>query len=168
MSGSHPLWLEVVNGIIGSAPRAVMVDVCCGATAVTRHLDYPIVECCDLEPRHPDVPENWKFTQRSAIHFLEQFPCKYADLVICSDGLEHFTKVQGYKLLRQMERAGKLAIIFTPTGDTKFDPEATDPHTHKSSWTAEHFAKLGWESDYYPDWHPTLGWGGIFAWNRIS
>jgi len=168
MSGTQELWLDTVERITRKCARGVMVSVCCGAATVEKRLDFPVVEACDLnEPPQP-LPDHWRFTQRSAIPFLEAFPCKYADLVICSDGLEHFTRAQGLLLLRQMERVGKHAIIFTPTGDTTFNPESTEPHDHKSSWSATDFAKLGWESDHFPDWHPTIGWGALFAWSQIS
>lgn len=166
MSGSHELWLSVVNRIIGFAPRGRMIDVCCGACAVTRKLRFTEVESCDALPRNAEVPANWDFTQRNAVVFLRAYKHSYADLVVCSDGIEHMTKQAGHELLREMTRVGKIAIIFTPTGDATFDPKATAPHTHKSSWREADFHELGWETEHYPDWHPTLGWGGLFAWKK--
>lgn len=166
MSGSHELWLSTVNRILGDSPRLLMVDVCCGACAVTRKLDFRWVDACDVLPRNGDVPFAWEFTQADAIRFLEGQFNQSADLVICSDGIEHMPRAEGEELLREMERVGETAIVFTPTGDSTFDPKADSPHHHKSSWTPEDFAKSGWETEHFPDWHPTLGWGGLFAWKK--
>lgn len=167
MSGSHELWLSVVNRILGDSPRHVMIDVCCGACAVTRKLtEFDRVDASDILPRDARVPAHWNFDQFSAIRFLEEYGDKQADLVICSDGLEHFNRNNGNDLLLEMERVGRTAIIFTPTGDDTFDPEAQGPHHHKSSWMERDFHHMGWETEHFPDWHPTLGWGAIFAWKN--
>lgn len=167
MSGSQELWLSVVNEIVADAPNDKMIDVCCGECAVTRHLNFKSVEACDVI-ESPLVPLSWVFFIEEAVLFLKPKPRKSADLVICSDGLEHHTFIAGKELLRQMERVGKAAIVFTPTGDTGYNPRSKSPHHHKSSWSERDFNELGWETKHFPDWHPTLGWGAIFAWKKSS
>lgn len=166
MSGSHELWLSVVNRILGDSPRILMIDVCCGACAVTRKLDFSHVHACDVLPRSSEFPEGWGFTKSDAYEFLIGRRDKSVDLVVCSDGLEHLTKGAGRFLFFEMCRVGRIAVIFTPTGDTTFNPKAANPHTHKSSWGQGDFSEFGWETEHFPDWHPTLGWGAIFAWKK--
>lgn len=166
MSGTHEIWLSVVNRILGDSPRTLMFDVCCGACAVTRKLGFFYVEACDVLPPSEELPMGWEFFQSDALTFLAEREDRLADLVVCSDGIEHLTRANGIELLRQMERVGVIAIIFTPTGDSTFDPKSSGPHHHKSSWSAQDFIELGWQTEHFPSWHPTLGWGAIFAWKK--
>lgn len=165
-SGTHELWLSVVNRILGDSPRLLMFDVCCGACAVTRKLGFQYVTACDVIPRSDEFPPGWFFTQADALSFLADNDDQIADLVICSDGIEHLTRSDGEGLLRQMSRVGRIAIVFTPTGDSTFDPKALGPHCHKSSWTEKDFLELEWSSEHFTEWHPILGWGAMFAWKN--
>lgn len=168
MSGSQELWLSVVNEIIADlSPTDKMIDVCCGECAVTRNLNFKSVQACDVI-WSPLIPDSWVFTNKEAVPFLKHFHSRSVDLVICSDGLEHHTFLAGKELLRQMNRVGRIAIVFTPTGDTEYNPRAKNPHAHKSSWSERDFHELGWETKHFPDWHPTLGWGAIFAWKKSA
>lgn len=168
MSGTHEMWLSVVNRILGESPRFLMLDVCCGACAVTRKLGFLFVDACDVLPQSDELPSYWDFHNSDAISFLSEKSDKLASLVICSDGLEHLTHENGLVLLREMARVGDIAIIFTPTGESTFDPKADDPHIHKSSWSEKDFLELGWDTESFPKWHPTLGWGAIFAWKKST
>lgn len=71
------------------------------------------------------------------------FPEKSFDTVIAFDVVEHLTKKDGYKLIRNMEKiARKKIIIITPNG---FQPQAnfnTNRHQqHLSGWTSADFRK---------------------------
>ena len=163
--GSHALWLEVVNRIIGDGPRDTLLDVCCGGCAVTRHLAFATKAGVDVWD-HPERPTDVLFHKQDAWAFLNdrwddrgQF-----DVAIISDGLEHFNKSQGMLVRCAMRRIANLSIIFVPTGDEVLvTPESTDPHSHKSSWTAASFRDMGYTVEEYPSWHGE-GRGALFTW----
>lgn len=65
------------------------------------------------------------------------FKDKEFDVVLFTEVIEHLTKNQGYKVLKELERVGKTVIVSTPA--IQF-PE--DSH-HISLWTAKDFKKIG-------------------------
>lgn len=71
---------------------------------------------------------------------------KSFDAIIALDIIEHLTKNDGFRLLKQMERAAKKkVIVFTPNGFTEQHPYEENPYQkHKSGWSAEDFAKEGY------------------------
>ena len=163
--GSHALWLEVVNRIIGNSPRHEMIDLCCGGCAVTRHLRFDNKYDVDTWD-HPERPAEDNFINIDAREYICTGDWTVpVDVVIISDGLEHFTPFDACNILSGMDRAAKLSIVFVPTNDTEITPLSTDPHAHKSAWTATSFRDMGYEVEEYPDWHaPTLVLGALFAW----
>lgn len=76
-------------------------------------------------------------------HFSEnQFDC-----CVALDVIEHLTKEDGYKLIRDMERiASKKILLFTPNG---FLPQHNlydnDLQVHLSGWTAQEMQALGFK-----------------------
>lgn len=166
--GSQTLWGEIVRRILADSPRETLLDVCCGERSATKHLDFKKVVACDVVdwPRRPVLGE---FYHEDALSFLRRLaPREQFDLAICSDGLEHFPLSKGREVLTEMERVARLALVFVPTGDPNISPESQDPHTHKASWADSDFKELGWETLEFPNWHPTLGWGAMFAWKKSS
>lgn len=73
---------------------------------------------------------------------------KSFDCVICSDVLEHLSKPEGLKLIKNIESiAKKKVIIFTPNG---FSPKDTFEdgnvlQEHKSGWTVNEFLAMAYE-----------------------
>lgn len=164
-NGSHALWLEVVNRIIGEGPRASLLDLCCGGCAVTRHLNFGYKVGVDVED-HPERPTGMTFVKEDVWRYLDgAWDLRGSfDVSIISDGLEHFTKSKGMIVRCAMRRVSNLSIIFVPTGDEVLvTPDSLDPHSHKSSWTAEELKKMGYTVEEFPEWHGE-GRGALFAW----
>lgn len=170
--GSHSLWLSVVNGIIGAAPRNWLLDLCCGGTAITRHLDFKRKVGVDVED-HPERDAEFDFTQQETLEFLlrqvDPPVSLLYDVAIISDGIEHFTLHDAKDVLLGMEAISNLVIVFVPTNDIEITPDSTDPHAHKSAWWPELFQALGYETNHFPDWHAEkLELGACFAWKRVG
>ncbi|MGE5474207.1 MAG: class I SAM-dependent methyltransferase [Ignavibacteriales bacterium] len=73
------------------------------------------------------------------------------DLIIATDILEHFEKVDGIQFLQECKRIAKKALISTPKN---FHPQQTvfgnEHEKHKSHWTKEELLELG-AKDILPD-----------------
>jgi len=67
------------------------------------------------------------------------------DAVIALDVIEHLTKEEGYRLIKNMERwARKKIIVFTPNGYVQWGGCDGNPfQEHKSGWQTEEFRNLG-------------------------
>lgn len=72
---------------------------------------------------------------------------KSFDAVIALDVVEHLTKNEALKLIKQMENiAVKKVIILTPNGFLKQDEYNGNPYqTHKCGWKKEELEKLGFK-----------------------
>ena len=167
MSGSFQLWVDTVRGITGPTEELSMLDLCCGEMSATRLIKWKTVSAVDVVD-YPNRPREYIFWKQDVLDPL--MSADGFDVCICSDGLEHFTREQGYRLLVNMERWAKLPIVFTPTGqpESELEPNSTHPDAHKSSWLPAHFIGIGWHTKLFPDWHPTIGLGGLFAWKPKS
>jgi hypothetical protein len=171
MSGSFQLWVDTVRGITGPTEELSMLDLCCGEMSATRLLKWKSVTAVDVMD-YPGRPQEFLFIQSNV---LDIEPSLFSaaggfDVCVCSDGLEHFARDDGHRLLCRMAEWSELPIIFTPTGESsdKIDPRSTHPDTHKSSWTQEDFHSIGWETMLFPNWHPTIGLGAIFGFRRTG
>lgn len=65
-----------------------------------------------------------------------------------------------FALIRQKSKS---SVIFTPYGDYMVDENSTHPDTHKSGWTETDFEKMGYSCIIFPNFHPELNKGAIFA-----
>jgi hypothetical protein len=100
---------------------------------------------------------------------------KSFEAVIAIDVIEHFTKLEALKLIKDMEKiAIKKIVLMTPNGFCK--QEHTDGNTHqnhKSGWTKKDLEELGytvrglrglkWLRGEYATikWSPWIVWGTI-------
>lgn len=161
MTGSGELYLSVLRRIIGPTESLSLLDLCCGEMTHTNQMKFSKSLHVDILD-WPTRPQNLEFLCMDVLKC--DFPENSFDVVLCSDGLEHFQKVDGLALLAKMEKwAKKVAVIFTPIGDYMINPAANgDPHAHKSGWLPSEFKDV----EIYPDWHPTLNLGAFFAWKR--
>ncbi|MCX6776433.1 MAG: class I SAM-dependent methyltransferase [Candidatus Micrarchaeota archaeon] len=75
-----------------------------------------------------------------------KFTPKSYDAVLALDLIEHFTKKEGEKLLKEMERiARKRVIVYTPNGFLKqADLDGNKFQIHKSGWTVSEMKKRGY------------------------
>lgn len=157
----HDLYLTKLREIIGPTEDLYFIDLCCGECTHTRELQFKEHHGVDLI-NWPNRPQHIKLFQHDVT--TKNPPLRYYDVALCSDGLEHLSREAGLQLLKKMERWARLPIIFTPMGRYLVDETATDPHTHKSGWTADEFRMMGWKAEEFPFWHPTLNLGAFFAW----
>lgn len=161
--GSMELWIEVFVRIIGKPSKDVsVIDLCCGRMGNTRLLNFRDslhVDVTDYEDR----PRHYRFLKHDVLTLTESLNGMY-DVALCSDGIEHLSKADGLKLLDRMTRLSRKRIIFTPLGDYIVEPDTTDPEKHKSGWLPKDFPP-SWETQEFPNWHPTIGIGGLWAWS---
>lgn len=165
MTGSHELYIQTIREIVGEIEGKSLLDLCCGEMAVTQKMPFDwkrslAVDVIDA----PERPRICDFLLADARSFV---PEQIYDVAICSDGIEHLSFTEGVRLLTMMHKYAKVAIVFTPTGDKNLDSErSTNPHSHKSSWSPMEFEVLDWNTHYFPDWHPTICLGAVFAWRK--
>ncbi len=101
------------------------------------------------------------------------------DAVIALDFIEHLTKEEGYKLIKNMEKwARKKIIIFTPNGyvhQNVYDVNLFQ--AHKSGWHVDEFQGLGFRIFGMNGWKKlrgrSIGRSGVrykpaFLWELIS
>lgn len=157
----HDKYLAKLREIIGPTEDLYFLDLCCGECTHTRELKFATHYGVDLID-WPKRPSRIGFEQLDVTKWPG--PKMFHDVALCSDGIEHMTKRDGLRLLLNMLRWARLPIIFTPMGRYLVDERATDPHTHKSGWTADEFRAMGWKAEEFPFWHPTLNLGAFFAW----
>lgn len=165
MTGSGELYLSILRRIIGPTEDKALLDLCCGEMTQTRHLKFRYVLGIDVKD-WPTRPKIGDFIQIDALDMKKLFPSVF-DVCLCSDGIEHFTKIEGRFVIGEMEKWGKLPIIFTPLDAYKLNPDSTDPDIHKCVWKPEEFEAMGWTTEVHKDWHPELSIGAFFAWKPI-
>jgi hypothetical protein len=166
-SGSAELQQDVLLEIMsGRCLFTSLLDLCCGEMTVVRHITpyFQSTLAIDVQDRE-HRPRSVAFVQADVLEILPAIVNRF-QVAFCGDGLEHFRKDDGRTLLRLMESAARLPIIFTPLGDVDVHPRATDPDAHKSGWLPEELEALGWETLTFPNWHAALNCGAFFAWKE--
>ena len=161
--GTMELWISVFKRILGRPTESIsLIDLCCGPMGNTRLLTFRKSLHVDVKD-YDERPRQYEFMLHDVLTLPESFDGQY-DVALCSDGIEHFSKVVGYRLIERMMSLSKKQVIFTPLGDYMVDPNSTIPESHKSGWLAEDFPPY-FETQEFPNWHPTLGIGGLWAWH---
>lgn len=160
--GSFPLYERVIEAIMGSKTCDLsLIDLCCCEATVTRKLNFKektyvdVLDCWDI-PGQMD-----RFIQTDVLGDHEIFKKRY-DIANCSDGIEHLTKENGFKLVERMKTISDKQILFTPLGNYMVENDNPDPKCHKSGWFAEDFE--GFASIVCPNYHPTLNVGAFWVW----
>ncbi len=89
------------------------------------------------------------------------------DCALFVDSIEHLTKDDALKLLRQLQEDGVRIASFVPEGEY---PQTEDvwgcnnPHqTHLSTWNHKEFADLGFETEQWPGFHEDHETGDAFV-----
>lgn len=161
-NGSYEFYEEVINAIIGNNTEdKTFIDLCCCEATVTRKLKFK-------EKTYVDVLDCWeipgemdRFVQADVLGDHPIFNKKY-DIANCSDGIEHLTRDDGFRLVERMKNISDKQILFTPLGNYMIEEGNPDPKCHKSGWFAEDF--VGFASIVCPQYHPTLGVGAFWVW----
>ena len=151
-----------MRSIIGPiTPELKVLDLCCCEMTGTQRLFERVtaIDVVDWKTR----PARHDFTLADGLVYLLTCGDHRFDVAICSDGIEHFSKARGWEVLAEMQRVARLSIIFTPLGNFCADENATHPDHHKSAWWPHEFARVGWDTLVYPNWHATWNHGAFFA-----
>lgn len=160
--GSYPLYEKIIKAIIGpKIKEQTLIDLCSCEATVTRKLEF-------LEKTYVDALDCWeipgqmdRFIQADV---LGDHPClfKHYSVANCSDGIEHLTKDDGFKLVEKMKLISDKQILFTPLGEYMVEIGNPDPKCHKSGWLPKDFE--GFAAIVSPEYHPTLGVGAFWVW----
>jgi hypothetical protein len=79
-----------------------------------------------------------------ALECLAKIPDKSYELVIAIDILEHFWKVDGWRLLSELSRvSSRAALVSTPKIFCAQEFEANPLETHRSVWSSAELAQAG-------------------------
>jgi SAM-dependent methyltransferase len=157
------------------------LDVGCGNTSDIPHLGFeytvgveyfaPALEKARQERTHND------FCCANINDLNKHFSENQFDCAVALDVVEHLTKEDGLRLLKNMERiARKKILLFTPNGFLPQDNLDDNPlQVHRSGWTAKEMKLLGFKviGMYGPKFlrgeqhrhrlRPERFWGGIAA-----
>jgi hypothetical protein len=166
-TGNLRVYQDVLKRVIvKSTSRFNLLDLCCGETNHIRGLPWKSVTCVDVINWPARIKEA-QFIHGDAAEYVKTLKSRCFDMVICSDGIEHFPRLAGEAFLAEMERVGNFCFIFTPLGPFgNVDASSTDPHIHKSAWFPADFETRGWQTDTHPNWHGAAG--AFFAWKQTD
>lgn len=124
------------------------LDIGCGGESPARHLKFayavgvegyaPALEGAKRLGTHTE------FVLANATELDKHFTPGQFDCCIALDLIEHLTKADGLKLIRDMEMvASKKILLFTPNGFLPQQSHHGDLQEHLSGWTAEEMRQLG-------------------------
>lgn len=110
-----------------------------------------LCECINLTIVDPFLPQDLDFDPagtRILGTFEESLPQLAAssfDLVVALDVIEHLSRVDGYRLLYQMERVARGSVlVYTPNGFVWQPPSTNNQlNAHVSGWTISDFRSFG-------------------------
>lgn len=160
-AGSFEDYKAILTAIWQLAGGNPILDLGVGEGHVTKHFDGDYV---DLVLRPTSPAKTMQFDIRDAPTRLAKFSYK---LMIMSDVIEHLSKTDAIKLLRDMWPRTRAMFIFTPIGPWKLDWKNPHPDAHKSGWLPYEFWCDGWEVMAWTRYHRFEGGeelGAFFAW----
>ncbi len=164
VTDSGEIWMDVVKAICGDTAGKSMLDLMCHRAPYTPLLGFKTPVYVDIQDRQFDHPKEKKsFAEWDVRNIMN---CRLVvnnspfDVAICSDGIEHLTKIEGVRLIADMQFLSNKSIFFTPLGELNVG-EGGGPDSHKSGWTPEDF--VGYAAVVFPDFHPSLSCGAFFA-----
>ncbi len=126
------------------------VDIGCGAGSPVRHLEFEY--SVGVEGHAPTLKAAQKlhthneFRLAGATELDKHFSENQFDCCIALDLIEHLTKKDGIKLIRDMEQiASRKILIFTPNGFLPQQSHDGDLQEHLSGWSVEEMESLGFK-----------------------
>ncbi len=128
-----------------------VLDVGCGSALTLRQLEVP--HCVGIEGYRPEFEKARSLNTQDELVFgdvrelTSHFKPGQFDACIAMDVIEHLTKADGLKLMRDMELiAKKKVVIFTPNG---FLPQrqsaGSDLQAHFSGWEVDEMRHHGYD-----------------------
>ena len=142
-----------------------LIDLCCFECRLIRRLPFEDKTYVDISWRNLDVNgpgEQHRFVQADVLGDHEVFN-KHYDVAICSDGIEHLHKDQGWQLLERMKKISTRQVLFTPLHAWMMEPDNPAPESHKSLWTPEDLPD--WSHIALTHYHTSYKIGAFFFWN---
>lgn len=126
------------------------LDIGCGGASPVRHLEFE--HSVGVEGHAPTLEAAQKLHTHNEFRFAgateldKHFAANQFDCCIALDLIEHLTKKDGIKLIREMERiASKKILLFTPNGFLPQQSHKGDLQEHLSGWTADEMKSLGFK-----------------------
>ncbi len=143
-----------------------VLDIGCGRGGFIKSVSSSVrfgVDACEKAIYRCNCKNNGvKFICLDLNNIETEFSPKSVDCITGFDIVEHLEKNSAIKLLEKCEIiAKKIILLFVPIG---IHPQNKDPwgmdndyhQTHKSTWYVEDLENLGYEVNYYPEWHKNL------------
>ena len=170
--GTIEVYMDVMRAICGDTKGKSMIDLMCAFAPNTPRLGFDGRTYVDIMPRKLDHPEEQsRFFQMDILniepvhHIMTGI---FADVAICSDGIEHLTYDDGWKLIDIMEKISHKQILFTPTTEIfkMVGDEDKEPEAHRSLWKPEDFPDYA--SIVFPDYHKVWNGGAFFFFKTPS
>lgn len=160
-TGNGVIYLQVLKAICGDTTEKNFADLGCHTAPYTPQLGFKNRTYVDIQERGLDFKdEEIFFVKEDIIKFLEQG--NHYDVLISSDSIEHFNKVDGMKIISLMQKYSDKQIIFTPLGAYNITQD-DNPDSHRSGWYPKDLN--GWASIVFNNFHPSLKTGAFFSWN---
>lgn len=141
------------------------LDLGCGNAPVTRHMKPCVMIDCDARDKSPENTILCDIRNAPSMFRLWSFGTVYM-----VDVIEHLHTHEGLKLLSELEALCQRIAIFTPLGEMWVTPESTNPHAHRSGWTEDQLAGLGYHTWVWPTFHrypDGYVHGAIWAWKTL-
>jgi hypothetical protein len=162
--GTGEIYMDCLKAICGDTEGKSMVDLCCCTAPNTPLLGFKERTYVDVLPRVLDHPgEQEFFVQKDVIDFLGEASRCY-DVAICSDGIEHLTKPDGFELINLAMSAANRSVFFTPLGDHLVGDD-DNPENHHSGWTPGDLEPHNYHNVIaFPHYHKLLNVGAFFFW----
>lgn len=135
----------------------------CNAAHTKNIKDCVFVDCV----RREDPPKGLILMDIRMAH--EYFFGKVFETAFVLDVIEHLTKSDGLKFLKDIEKITKQILIFTPLGSL-WETSDSDPAGHHSGWTPEEFEALGyttWSWSQYHHFPDGNKHGAFWAWKSM-
>jgi hypothetical protein len=151
---------------------ASLLDVGCGNNSPVRYLTGAIPRRTGVDAFAPALEESLRagiHTDGRNVDVLDigrHFEPQSYDCVLASDVIEHLEKVDGLRLIRDMERiARRKVVIFTPNGFLPQAPYEDNPwQTHRSGWEPDEMRALGYRLLGVNGWKGFFGERGRLTW----
>lgn len=159
IEGDNILHLAILKAICGPTQGKSMIDLCCYHAPTTPKLGFLQRTYVDIQDRYLDDPNEHQYFVCANVLEIQMHFHGLFDVALCLDGIEHFTKADGMKLLSKMDEISHKQILFTPLGSYNVQPETSHPDTHKSGWEPP---MAGYANIILPNFHPTLGYGAFY------
>jgi len=127
-----------------------VLDLGCGAWSPISFLDFEYslgVDGCESSMAEAENRGTHdEFYRGNVQEIVDKFADKHFDCCVALDIIEHLSKEDGYKLVRDMEKiAQKKVVIFTPNGFVSpYQSGDVDLEEHLSVWSVDEMKKLGY------------------------